>query len=177
MAALLAVGTAHADVIVWSGSGASGTDPFGHSWQFGTGGGGKLFWGIPGLGAGTEVWAGSGTLQSMTFTVDTPGLTIDPNPVPTGFGGFDESTRFSNTSDGALWDRSIGGATVTFSASTIASLLEVGQSFFVNVGFIGQVRGPIDFTVTYVTVPEPGTLVLLGVAAVLAGTSMRRKRA
>jgi hypothetical protein len=176
LAAGLVAGGAQADVIVWGGTGTSGTDPFGHAWLVNTGLGGKLFWGIPGLGAGTELWAGPGTLASLTFTVNTPGLTVDPNPVPTGPGGFDESTRFSNTSAGALWDRSIGGSTVTFSAATLASLLEIGQGFFVNVGFIGQTTLPFDFTVTYVTVPEPGTLGLIGVAIAFAGLTLRRRR-
>jgi len=91
----------------WSGTGSSGADPLGHTWQvnfFGTNN-----WGTPGVGAGQLNFLGGDWVSDFHFTETSlpPGCVIDP-------GG---DTQF--LADGTFWDRTITGETVWFVAAEI----------------------------------------------------------
>jgi len=77
------------------------------------------------------------TSFSFTFLKGVNG-TIDQTPSFTPFGSGPE-TRFTNLTDGVAWLVSYSGKTVTFTAPTIASKLDPGDNFFVNVWFTGAV--------------------------------------
>jgi len=154
--------------------GDSGLDPFGHIWRI------KIdSWGIPGLGDGTLGFAGPDSATDFHIRFDLPrGVTIDPTPAG-GPGGFEETTRFSNTSDSVLWDRVLDadGLGVSFFAP-VGGSLENGESFFVNVVFTEAISS-LEFTATWTgdKVPEPGTwaMMLAGLSGVLI--AVRRRRA
>jgi len=174
---------ASASTITWSGTGQSGTDPYGHGWQFNTQANGDLAWGIPGLGAGTDVWQGDDWISDfhITFFNLPDGVEIDVNPVPTSPFGFDESTRFSNVTDGALWNRSISGNHVDFwAANYITDRVDIGDEFFVNISFTGPVDTAaferIGFRAAYTMTPEPSTLALAGLGLAGLGLAVRRRR-
>ena len=179
-AALLLAGFAPAALsypVGFAGGGTPGTDgldAFGHTWRI------KVdSWGIPGLGNGTLGFAGPDS--ALDFHIRFSGLptsvVIDPSPA-SGPGGFEETTRFSNVTDGELWSRVIDadGLGVSFFATGTSSL-ENGETFFVNVVFSGAFTTPIEFTASWTGrgVPEPGTLALLLVGAAMVLT--RRQRA
>jgi len=128
-------------VITPFGGPAAGTDPLGDIWSAS-----GTHWGEPGFLAGSIAFnplmvsndAGNyATSFSFTFLKGVNG-TIDQTPSFTVFGSGPE-TRFTNVTDNKAWLVSYSGKTVTFTAPTMASKLDPGDKFFVNVWFTGAV--------------------------------------
>jgi hypothetical protein len=186
---LAAARLAQAGTISFAGSGSSGTIalPSGSvpwSVQLDTVNPPQSSWGIPGLMKGLVSWpAGNGSLTGfdVTFTGLPSGVSINPSPAPTSPFGSDNSTRFSDTTQGFLFDRSLSGNSVTFTAPAGKSV-SPGDNLFVNVVFTGN-AGPVTFsghlttTDTIAATPEPAALTLVGSGALglLACAWKRRK--
>jgi len=115
---------AFALTLPWSGSGSSGADPLGHTWQVNFVGTNN--WGTPGVGAGQLNFLGGDWVSDFHFEVFSlpPGCAIDPSG----------NTQFF--ADGIPWDRTIIGDTIWFEAADqVADRLDPGELFFVNVSF------------------------------------------
>ncbi len=175
---LLLVGPASAGV-TWGGSGASGTDPYGHAWSVQNDWlhPNQDSWGIPGLGQFTLDWNGPVPIHDfhITFTDLPPGVAINSVPPPEDPGGSDDSTRFSNVDDWVLWDRVISGNQVSFYAPA-GEALDPGDEFFVNVVFTGLTPGGVAFEASYTVIPEPSTWALLGAGLLALVVRRRAKR-
>jgi len=146
-------------------------------------------WGIPGLGSGTLKFnlgalVGNGNYTyatSFKFTLlsGVAGV-IDQTPAVGPF-GYENTTRFSNVTDGALWKTTfIGGNTVLFEAKSTASTLDVGEDFFVNIAFTGKID-PKRFAFSALwdeapVVPEPSTWAMMLVGFGAVGYAMRRRQ-
>lgn len=167
-----------ATIVAFSGSGTSGTDPFGHPWLVNTTEDGDGAWGIPGLGEGTLQYSGSETAYDfhITFFDSQGAIAIDAlTPNPGGASGFNESTRF--VAGSTLWDRFVLGNSVSFLAPG-ADGLAVGESFFVNVTFLRPISGDLTFDASWTNAaeaPEPASLLLLGMGVLAAGTRRWRQ--
>ena len=151
---------AFALTLSWSGTGSSGADPLGHTWQvnfFGTNN-----WGTPGVGAGQLSFLGGDWVSDFHFEVFSlpPGCAIDPSG----------DTRFF--ADGTQWDRTIVGDTIWFEAADqVADRLDPGELFFVNVSFTCDIStitfdalwsmGPDDVIVGGEIIPLDTTALLL----------------
>ena len=85
--------------VAFSGSGASGVDPFGHSWSTDVSG-----WGCRDIVNGTLTFHGTVLRHRLPYRVLWMGLTIDYDACGRA-GVLYASTRFSATSDGLLWTR------------------------------------------------------------------------
>lgn len=172
-------------IVTWSGTGDTGTDPYGLIWRFSSDElqTGLDSWGIPGLGFGTLGWNGPDDLSKfdITFPKLPDGVSISAVPPATTWGGFDDSTRFSNVTDTLLWNSAfLGSNTVEFTAPDAASVLHPGDSFFVNVVFTGTVpEADRTFISGYNTraTPEPGPLALLFSLLVFGGVFLYRHKA
>ena len=178
---LLLAGPASAGVLItWGGSGASGTDPYGHAWSVQNDwlNNAQDSWGIPGLGRGILSWNGPVPIHDfhITFTDLPAGVVIDSVPEPQGPGGSDDSTRFSNLGDLVLWDRVISGNQVAFYAPDMSAALDPGDGFFVNVVFTGLTPGGVAFEASYTVIPEPSTWALLGAGLLALAVRRRAKR-
>ena len=127
---------AFALTLAWSGTGTSGSDPLGHTWQinlFGTNN-----WGTPGVGAGVLSFQGGDWVSDFHFTVNNfpPECQIDPS-----------GNSIFSVQDGAdtEWDKTITGNTIWFvAADPIAERLDPGEEFFVNISFSCDIPS-IDF--------------------------------
>jgi hypothetical protein len=164
--------------VPWSGSTTSGTDPYGNSWRFDS----SIVpsWGAPGLGFGTLNWPSTNDLNSLSVVFDLPlGVAIDQTPASGPF-GLEFTTRFSDITDGVLWNTTFQGANgVTFTAPVGATLTQ-GKEFFYNVAFTGAIGDSVPFSATYngSAVPEPGTFAMIaGLGASGCGLLLRRRRA
>ena len=140
---------------------------------------GNSAWGIPGLGLGVVTWTGPPTADfdiviGTKFTVP-KGVSISLVP-PTGAGGYDETTRCSNTSSRCTLGQSIGSPTeVQFLAPNNGAVLVAGDQFFVNVVLTGAIDPTkVGFVASWSPVPIPPTLLLL--APGLLGLVGMRKR-
>ena len=166
------------------GGAATGVDPLGHTWMAA-----GSSWGEPGLGLGTLTFnplsttgLGSTTYAtsfSFTFLKGVSGV-IDTTPSPSPF-GYNIFTRFTNLTDGVAWDVSYSANEVTFTAPTMASKLDVGDNFFVNIAFTGPID-PKKFSFAglwdeepVTAVPEPATWAMLVSGFALLGASLRRR--
>ena len=185
LAAALCGATPAFAVVSPFGGAATGSDPLGLSWAaFGD------HWGQPGYGLGTLVFnpgalTGSGTKTyatsfSFTFLKGVDGV-LDTNYSLDPF-GFLPETRFSNVTDGVAWLASFDGNKVTFTAPDMASKLDVGDQFFVNVKFTGNVdTSKFSFAglwdeETIQAVPEPATWAMMIGGLALVGLQMRRRK-
>ncbi len=180
MVIMVFAASAKADVS-FVGLGAAGVDTYGNAWTWNNNGpGGASAWGIPGLLAGTLTWTGPATTDfdfvlGTAFTVPA-GVAIDLTPTPGNdpFGSY-LTTRFSNTTAGALWTMvSVSPTEVQFFAPGGAQLV-AGDTFFVNIVLTGNIDPTkVGFVATYSPVPVPPTLLLL--APGLLGLVGIRKR-
>lgn len=176
-------------VVVPFGGDANGADPLGEVWT--TGG---THWGEPGYLSGDIVFnqlgliSGAGnyaTSFSFTFLKGVGGV-IDQTPSATPFGSGPE-TRFTNLTDGVAWLVSFANGNVTFTAPTMASKLDPGDHFFVNVAFTGFVD-PQRFSFAGLwddqavkndlksAVPELGTWATMAGGFGLLGLALRNRR-
>ena len=124
---------AFALTLPWSGSGSSGADPLGHTWQVNFVGSNN--WGTPGVGAGELNFLGNDWVSDFHFEVFSlpPGCVIDPSG----------NTHFFAA--GTPWDRTITGDTIWFEAiDPVADRLDPGELFFVNISFTCAIS-TIDF--------------------------------
>jgi len=171
-------------VVMPFGGPASGVDPLGHVWSAS-----GSHWGEPGYGAGTiafnPLWvtndAGNyATSFSFTWLKGVSG-TIDQTPSFTPYGSGPE-TRFSNITDGTAWLVSYSGKSVTFTAPTMASKLDPGDIFFVNVAFTGAID-PARFSFAGLwddekvsDAPEPASWAMMLGGFGMLGSAMRSQR-
>jgi hypothetical protein len=171
-------------VVTPFGGPATGTDPLGNIWEAS-----DTHWGEPGFLAGTIFFnplmvsnnAGDyATSFSFTFLKGVDG-TIDQTPSSTPFGAGPE-TRFSNLTDGVAWLVSYSGKTVTFTAPNMASKLDPGDEYFVNVWFTGAVDTTrMSFAGLWDDagipgVPEPASWALMLGGFGILGSAMRGQR-
>lgn len=173
-------------VVVSFSGGAGGTDPLGHSYQASDSQGA---WGSPGLGSGTLAFnlgnfsnsAGSFATE-FDFTI-LGGVSgdIDTTPASGPFGS-ESTTRFSNITDGILWNTVFVNSNAARFIAPAGTQIDVGDVFFVNVVF----TGPVDlqnfsfaalWTDQPTSVPEPGTLALLASGLIGLGLMRRKARA
>jgi hypothetical protein len=160
---------AFATTIAWSGSGASGTDPFGQHWLLKSDG-----WGIPGIAEGNIPWAGPQPL--VKFAIEFSGLPAatvldtdtDINGTVFRISPFSPIPAFD-------WDRQLGTKSVSFTPPPALGPLTQGRNFFVNIGINGAFSIPaVSFNAVYTLVPEP-TAVVSVVIAVFAAVCIRRR--
>ena len=184
MAACLAAAPSLAVVAPFGGP-AVGVDPLGHTWVAA-----GDHWGEPGYLNGTltfnpsSVSNGAGTYAtsfSFTFLKGVAGV-IDQTPSTT-YTGSGPETRFSNLTDGAAWLVSFSGNQVTFTAPTMASKLDIGDQFFVNVAFTGPITvSKFSFAGLWDdadvgVVPEPASwAMMLGGFGLLGGVMRSQRR-
>jgi len=176
------VGQASAVIISWDGTGTSGVDPFGHAWDTDNDqDNGDGSWGLPGLQEGNLNWNGPDWITDfhITFSGLPVGVLIDPTPLPVGPFGIGESTRFSNVTDGVLWNREIVGNTVWFFANDLINdRLDPVEVFFVNVAFDGPIDlSTLSFEAEYSMIPEPSTWLLLSITILsIIGMGYRQRK-
>jgi hypothetical protein len=181
MVIMVFTASAKADVS-FVGLGNTGVDPYGQAWTWNNNGpAGASAWGIPGLLAGTLVWAGPATtdFDIVIGTKDTvpAGVAIDTTATQgNDYSGSYLTTRFSNVTAGALWNMvPVSPTEVQFFASNAATALVAGDTFFVNVVLTGKIDPTkVGFVATYSPVPVPPSLLLL--APGLLGLVGIRKR-
>jgi len=168
--------------VFFGGATPSGVDPFGHAWEFGTTGDGRASWGIPGLGAGVLGFGGPSSAKDFHiqfFSADGSPVEIDYVTPEGGPGGYNESTRFSNTSASLLWTRVADSASAVSFYAPLGAELDPGESFFVNITFLAG-SAPVSFEAAWTgaAIPEPGTwaLLLSGFAAVAALRLRKQKQ-
>jgi hypothetical protein len=186
LASLVLLGASPAMAVVSPfGGGATGVDPLGNAYSAS-----GTHWGEPGYLNGTLSFnpllvsnsEGSyATSFSFTFLKGVSGV-IDQTPSSTPFGSGPE-TRFSNLTDGVAWLVSYSGKTVTFTAPTMATKLDAGDQFFVNIAFTGAIdtarfsfAGLWDDTAV-ASVPEPANwAMMLGGFGMIGGVMRSRRR-
>jgi uncharacterized delta-60 repeat protein len=144
--------------VVWSGSGPSGTDPFGVAFAS-TPNQSKSSWGMPGLNNGTTLFKAPGSFEG--FRVTFSGL---PNGVT--IAGGDSNTVLNVTPFMAadVWNETVTGNSILFTSPNPATKrLDQNDQFFVNVIFTGVYDANLlTFNVEYIgspglTVSETGT--------------------
>jgi hypothetical protein len=169
----------------------SGTDAYGDPWTYGsTSGGittgvgaGQLSWGIPGLGAGVTGYGGGTPATNFEISFVLPlgsGLSISTAP-SSGYGGYNEATRFDDTTTGLEWTTDVLSANEVAFLAPAGEPLSPGDSFFVNVIFNGPASADtsVGFSAFYTegsVVPEPATMAVLGIGLLGLGIARRRRR-
>ena len=161
------------DPFYGTGALSGGPDPLGNTWVTTVADDGSVIWGIPGYGNGdvTVPTTFTGVITDFHFSITGGGFTIvgtqNPSTDP-----FTSETRFQDTTGGGAtnWNAVYtppgpdGIVSVDFAAPGVGSGLVAGDTFFVNIDFMGNPSALLDFTASYsgVSVPEPATLFLLG---------------
>ena len=153
----------------WSGSGDTGVDPLGHAWIIKNTTEAKG-WGLPGIDEETLPWNASSSINgfSITFSGLPVGTVIDDTDTDP------EATAFEV--DSKAWTRTVEELTVSFTAPLLFDdRLKPGESFFVNVSFLGPfVPENISFEAEYTMItPEPTSLTL---TLILGFTRLWRRR-
>jgi len=185
MAATMGVAsTAHAIVLPFTGSGASGVDPLGHAWAVSPSLdiGQDPSWGAPGQVAGTErfnindVSNSNGDFATGFLFVVRGGLD--------GAIATDANTRLRDVSTGELWSRQfLGTKGVLFTAPTGSAMYRFDE-FLINVGFTREADlGNFAFAARWLDsplpggadVPEPATWALMLAGFGLVGATLRRR--
>ena len=172
--------SAQAAAITFNGQGQSGTDPWGHGWQWlNTGIGGNSVWGIPGNAAGLELFQGPGWVSDfhITFFGLPAGITIDETA------GLENDLTFRVFDQAGIddfdWTVDVDGNTVSFIAPSTAAIMNPGDDFFVNVALTGALSSFDDISFeaewTMDVIPAPATLALMGAGLLGLGLARRRR--
>lgn len=162
---LLAIASSVNGQVMWSGSGFTGSDPYGHNWTFYNAPEHDLptdtsLLSIPGFGIqATNIPTGA---VGLSFSFDLPvGVAVDATTIPSI--GTGNATMLYNFTEGVLWESTIVGPDfVSFQPPPMEDLT-FGDEFFANVLFTEPIPNGISFTATWL-VPEPQSLTMLTVA-------------
>ncbi len=154
----------------FTGSGASGVDCLGHTWNVGSGG-----WGIPGIGFGSQPNAGVVTASDFHFRC-LVGCGAIAN-------GAIDDTRFSLAPFGTtFWSEllDVPNNRIDFFSSGVADDLTPGRSYFVNIQVpitVATFQFEASWTSRNAVVPEPASFALVGAGlAALGLAALRRKQ-
>jgi hypothetical protein len=140
---------------------------------------GTFGWGSPGVGLGTTTYGRE--VSATNFEITFFGNEIDRAQIAVGDGagcvGTDiGGTTFCSEPFGTPWTAVLEGPSSIAFFAPAGVTLDTGESYFVNIFLVGQ-EGPVAFEGRWSTIPEPGTLALLGVALAGFGVMRRRKSA
>lgn len=163
--------TAQAAVICsFSGSGSTGTDCLGQSWNVVNGG-----WGIPGIGNGIVPYQGAVTATDFHFHCLT-----GCGPIQNG--ALDDTQFSLNPFGSTFWTETLNGAadTIDFVSASAADNLTTGRNFFVNITTAINLTNfsfEASWTTDQMPVPEPSSVALVMMAMAGLATQRRRKSA
>jgi hypothetical protein len=147
-------------------------------------------WGSPGVGAGITPYLQPDSAYGMDITFSGVGpinaASIDIGNTSACIGSGGGGTTFCNAPFGAngFWQAFLTGEnSISFRAQNVGQILEQGESFFVNVFFVGSTQ-PRDFAFRGVWLtefapnptPVPGILPLIATALGLLQFSLWRKK-
>ena len=177
-AALLISGVsvpAYADILFsggWDTTTTSGTIAPGVSWKANATT--LPSWGVPGSGLGLEVWPTTDLVNDFHITFALPvGVDIVFQQAANCAGADSGGTTFCAAQFTTPWTAVQDGPDSISFYAPVGQYMTLGDQLFVNIFFTGVVPSA-TFTGSWSTVPEPGTLALLGLA--LAGLAATRRR-
>lgn len=144
--------------LTWSGSGPSGSDPFGVAYAS-TSNQNKPSWGMPGFNQGTTLFKAPGSFEA--FRVTFSGL---PSGVTTAREDYNTALNVTPFTAADLWNKTVSGNSILFTSPNPATKrLDQNDQFFVSVIFTGSFDANLlAFNVEYIgspgfTVSETGT--------------------
>lgn len=144
------------EIVAWSGSGASGTDPYGTPF-ISSNTTTVPSWGMPGFQAGTTLFQAPGSYDG--FRVSFSGL---PNGVTIFETHGNTVMNVTPFSAADIWDKQVTGDSILFtSPDPVTKRLDQGDSMFVSVLFTGAIDlAALQFDVEYIDSTNPvGTVV------------------